>query len=60
MRFWFGLGFGSMFIWTRFGFGSDGGTSLCEICVVVDQSVDAEVSFGGFGELMNEAVFILQ
>ena len=44
MWFWSSLGFGSLF-WSRFGFGFDCGTFLGEICVVVDESVDAVVSF---------------
>ena len=45
MWFWSSLGFGSLF-WSRFGFGFDCGTFLGEVCVVVDESVDAVVSFG--------------
>ena len=45
MWFWSSFGFGSLF-WSRFGFGLECGTFLGEICVVVDESVDAVVSFG--------------
>ena len=44
MWFWSSFGFGSLF-WSRFGFGLGCGTFLGEICVVVDKSVDAVVSF---------------
>ena len=57
MWFWSSLGFGSLF-WSRFGFGFDCGTFLGEIGVVVDESVDAVVSFGRFGRLMDEAILI--